>query len=81
MDEKLSRKSLARLKEEEGEENRLFQEIRRQEFARELPLIWLTLLKLGRGEIRMKDFLGGTPPPAVDISGEVDRLLGRFQAK
>ncbi|MEW6192963.1 MAG: formyltransferase family protein [Bacillota bacterium] len=81
LEEKLQQKSLAQLQTEEGEENRLFQEIRRQEFARELPLIWLTLAKLAHGEIRIEDrrvFHGGEPSPGVDVSRDVDRLLDRF---
>lgn len=78
MEQKLQRKSLARIKAEEGEQNSLFQAIRRAEFARELPLIWLTLHKLAHGIVQVKDgavLVGGECAPGLDISAEVDRLV------
>ncbi|WP_334109928.1 phosphoribosylglycinamide formyltransferase [Thermodesulfitimonas autotrophica] len=78
MEEKLRAASLEAVQAAEGERNALFQAIRREEFARELPLIWLTLQKLAAGVVRVADgrvFVGGAPSNGIDLSAEVDRLL------
>lgn len=78
MEQKLRDKSIAQIRAEEGEQNSLFQAIRREEFTRELPLIWLTLHKLAHGIIQVKDgkvFLAGKPVPGLDISAEVGRQI------
>ncbi|MEW6172811.1 MAG: formyltransferase family protein [Bacillota bacterium] len=75
---RLQRKPLAQIIREDGEANPLFQMIRRHEFAREIPLILVTLEKLAHGAIRLENRMvlyGGTPSPGVDVSAEVDGLL------
>lgn len=78
LDRKLSSKFLKQIEQEEGETNPLFQMIRCHEFARELPLILITLDKLARGVIKVEDrkvLLEGRPTSGVDLSVEVDGLL------
>lgn len=78
MEKKLRDKSLAQIQAEEGEQNRLFKAIRRAEFARELPLIWLTLHRLAHGIVQVgngKVLVAGEPAPGLDISTAVDRLV------
>ncbi|MEW6446842.1 MAG: formyltransferase family protein [Bacillota bacterium] len=78
MEQKLRSKPLAQVQAEEGEQNSLFQAIRRAEFARELPLIWLTLHKLAHGIVKVKEgrvFVAGEISRGLDISAEVDRLV------
>jgi len=53
MREKLKEKTLREIKEEEGEEEPLFKEIRKEEARRELPLIVHTLKLLSEGKIRI----------------------------
>ncbi len=78
LDRKLAERSLAQIERDEGEDNPLFQSIRRHEFARELPLIFSTLEQIGHGIIKIKKgavFIKGHPCPGADLSTEVDRCL------
>jgi len=54
MEEKLKKKSLKEISEEEGENESLFQEIRREGVKRELPLMVHTLKLLSEGKLKVK---------------------------
>jgi len=54
MEEKLKKKSLKEIQKEEGEEEPLFREIRKEELAREFPLIIYTLEALSMGAIDLE---------------------------
>jgi phosphoribosylglycinamide formyltransferase-1 len=53
-DQKLKRRSFSQLVEEEGEDNPLFKEIRREGVRRELPLIVMTLRALAERRVRVE---------------------------
>jgi len=55
MEEKLKRKTLEKIKEEEGEEEPLFKKIREEGVKRELPLIVYTLKAISEGKIKLKE--------------------------
>ncbi len=55
MEEKLKRKTLEKIKEEEGEEEPLFREIREEGVKRELPLIVYTLKAISEEKIKLKE--------------------------
>lgn len=55
LEEKLQVKSLYEVREQEGEGNPLFREIRRHELAREFPLLVTTISAFARGEIAIKN--------------------------
>jgi folate-dependent phosphoribosylglycinamide formyltransferase PurN len=55
LEEKLQVKSLYEVREQEGEANPLFREIRKHELAREFPLLVTTIAALARGEIAIKN--------------------------
>jgi len=55
MEEKLKRKTLEKIKEEEGEEEPLFKKIREEGVKRELPLIVHTLKAISEGKIKLKE--------------------------
>ena len=48
-------KDLSLIKKDEGEKNRLFQEIRRQGFIRELPLLLQTIKAFADGKLRIEE--------------------------
>ncbi|ACX52037.1 formyl transferase domain protein [Ammonifex degensii KC4] len=80
-EKKLKTRTLEEIQREEGEEEPLFREIRKQEFVRELPLIWLTLRKLALREIVLTDqgvVYQGRLFPGIDLSAEVEALLPRL---
>jgi phosphoribosylglycinamide formyltransferase-1 len=54
VDEKLKHHSFQQLVKEEGENNPLFKEIRRQGVRRELPLIVMTLKSLSENRVRIE---------------------------
>lgn len=54
IEEKLKRKTLRKIKEEEGEEEPLFKEIRREGIKRELPLIVYTLKTISEKKIKLE---------------------------
>jgi phosphoribosylglycinamide formyltransferase-1 len=78
--------SVTRLKKEEGENNPLFQAIRQQGFAREIPLIVSTLKSFAQGKVRIT-----IDKKVVDVEGkvingynltaEIDRQVGRPPAR
>jgi folate-dependent phosphoribosylglycinamide formyltransferase PurN len=72
-------RSVADVQDSEGEDNRLFQEIRRQGVMRELPLVVATLrafaeekVRIARGRVVDAD---GLPIDAYDLTQEIDRLV------
>jgi len=73
-------KSVAEVRASEGEDNRLFQEIRRQGVMRELPLVVATLRAFADEKVRIAGGrvvdAGGLPIDAYDLTQEIDRLVG-----
>jgi hypothetical protein len=73
-------RSVAEVRASEGEDNRLFREIRRQGVMRELPLVVATLRAFADGKVRIEGGrvvdAGGRPIDAYDLSQEIDRLVG-----
>jgi phosphoribosylglycinamide formyltransferase-1 len=73
-------RSVAEVQASEGEDNRLFQEIRRQGVMRELPLVAVTLRAFAEGRVRIEGGrvvdAGGRPIGAYDLTQEIDRLVG-----
>jgi phosphoribosylglycinamide formyltransferase-1 len=73
-------KSVAEVQASEGEDNGLFQEIRRQGVMRELPLVVATLRAFADGKVRIAGGrvvdAGGLPIAAYDLTQEIDRLGG-----
>ena len=73
-------KSVADVRASEGEDNRLFQEIRRQGVMRELPLVVATLRTFADGKVRIAGGrvvdAGGLPIGGHDLTQEIDRLVG-----
>jgi phosphoribosylglycinamide formyltransferase 1 len=69
-------KSVAQVKSGEGEENRLFREIRRQGVMRELPLVVATLRAFADGKVRIEGGrvvdAGGRPIAGYDLTEEID---------
>ncbi len=55
MEEKLKRRTLEKIKEEEGEDEPLFKKIREEGVKRELPLIVYTLKAISEEKIRLKE--------------------------
>jgi phosphoribosylglycinamide formyltransferase-1 len=81
MGAKLGFMPLGEIIQEEGEKNRLFQEIRRQGFIREGPLVILTMKALAEGRVQLKggkllDQEGRGAAP-VCLNEEVDAYLSR----
>ncbi len=72
-------RSVLEVRAREGEANPLFQEIRRQGVARELPMVVETLRALaeGRVTIRGQEVLdpSGQPIPGLDLSAEIEKLV------
>lgn len=77
-------RSVAEIQGAEGEENRLFQEIRRQGVARELPLVVATVRAFAEGRVRIdnKRVLddGGRPIPGYDLTQEIERVVAAAHA-
>jgi folate-dependent phosphoribosylglycinamide formyltransferase PurN len=73
-------RSVAEVRASEGEDNRLFREIRRQGVMRELPLVVATLRAFADGKVHIEGGramdAGGRPIDAYDLSQEIDRLVG-----
>ena len=73
-------KSVAEVQASDGEDNRLFQEIRRQGVMRELPLVVATLRIFADGKVRIVGGrvvdTDGLPIAAYDLTQEIDRLVG-----
>jgi len=72
-------RSVAQVRKEEGEDNRLFREIRRQGVLRELPLVVATLCAFADGKVCIEDgrVVGADDRPmaACDLTSEIDRLV------
>jgi phosphoribosylglycinamide formyltransferase-1 len=72
-------RSIANLKSQEGEANRLFTEIRRHGGAREIPLVIETLRAFSEGRVRIeaKDVVDamGNPIEPVDLTAEIERTV------
>ncbi|MEN8614512.1 formyltransferase family protein [Dehalogenimonas sp. THU2] len=67
------------IKAREGDQNRLFQMIRRHGAVRELPLIVSTVKAFSEGRIKVEDGniidSQGKPINGYDLSGEIDRMV------
>ena len=74
-------KSVAEVREGEGEENRLFREIRRQGVVRELPLIVATLRAFADGKVRIEGErvldAAGRPIEGYDLTEEIEAVIAR----
>ncbi|MBM3119198.1 MAG: phosphoglycerate transporter [Chloroflexi bacterium] len=74
----ISSRSVAEIKKEQGENNTLFQLIRKHGLAREFPLIVSTLRTFSQGEVKIEaDRIfncRGKPISGYDLSGEVNRI-------
>lgn len=72
-------RSVAEIKKGQGENNTLFQLIRKHGFAREFPLIVSTLKTFSRGEVKVKASRifdrHGKPISGHDLSAKVDRIV------
>jgi len=70
---------IEKIKASEGEENRLFKEIRRHGAERELPLVVATLKAFAEGRVRIEGQsvvdAEGQPIAGYDLSEEIDRLV------
>ena len=74
LDEKLKCMSLENIREDEGEENALFREIRRQGVLREIPLLLLTLKEFAKGKITLNSnsvYIDGKPSEKGDCMNEI----------
>ena len=77
MDEKLKRRTLQEIRKEEGENEPLFQEIRRQGVIRELPLMVHTLENLSEGRLKVigeRVFQKGKVIPGLRVDREICKL-------
>ena len=76
---KIGGRSVVEIIKDQGENNRLFQLIRKHGLAREFPLIVSTLKAFSQGEIKIEaDRIfdcRGKPISAYDLSAEVDRMV------
>jgi folate-dependent phosphoribosylglycinamide formyltransferase PurN len=77
-------RSVAEIKEQEAEENRLFAEIRRHGVAREIPLVIETLRAFAEGRVRIEDGrvldAAGKPIEGFDLTGEIERSVAETMA-
>ncbi len=75
----VERRGMAAVRAEDGEENALFQEIRRQGVARELPLVVETLRAFAEGRVRIRDKrvldAGGDTISGYDLTAEIERIV------
>lgn len=75
IEEKLKRKTLKKIKEEEGEEEPLFKKIREEGVKRELPLIIYTLKAISEKKIKIKEgkvILGGEKRNGYCLNKEIE---------
>jgi len=76
----VEQRTVAEVRASQGEDNRLFQEIRRQGVMRELPLVVATLRAFADGKVRIEGGrvvdAGGRPIGPYDLTQEIDRLVG-----
>lgn len=72
-------KSVQQVRASEGEDNRLFREIRRQGVMRELPLVVATLQAFADGKVRIESGrvvdANGDAISGYDLTQEIDRLV------
>jgi phosphoribosylglycinamide formyltransferase-1 len=77
--QQISRRSIAEIRKEEGENNSLFQIIRLHGLAREFPLIVSTLRAFSQGKVKIKNGgifdSQGRPIHGYDLSDKVDRTI------
>lgn len=77
-------RSVAEIKAREGEENALFQEIRRHGVAREVPLVIETLRAFADGRIALRDKRvvdrDGRPIDGYDLTQEIERMVAATPA-
>lgn len=77
-------RSVAEIQAGEGENNRLFQEIRRQGVARELPLLPATVRAFAEGRVRIENKrvldAAGRPILGYDLSEEIEQAVAAAQA-
>jgi phosphoribosylglycinamide formyltransferase-1 len=77
----VERRGVTSIRTEEGEENALFQEIRRQGVARELPLTVETLRAFADGRVRIRDKRvvdeQGHAIAGRDLTPEIERIVAR----
>jgi folate-dependent phosphoribosylglycinamide formyltransferase PurN len=77
----VERRGVATVKAEDGEENALFQEIRRQGVARELPLVVETLRAFADGRVRISDKrvvdAQGRDIAGQDLTPEIERIVAQ----
>ena len=77
----VEQRSVAAIKTEDGEGNALFQAIRRQGVARELPLVVETLRAFAEGRVRVRDNqvvdARGRPVAGFDLTDEIERIVER----
>ncbi len=77
----MEQRGVAAVKAAEGEENALFQEIRRQGVARELPLVVETLRAFAEGRVRIRGKrvvdAQGQETAGYDLTEEIERAVAR----
>ena len=77
----MEQRGVAAVKAAEGEENALFQEIRRQGVARELPLVVETLRAFAEGRVRIRDKrvvdAQGQETAGYDLTEEIEHIVAR----
>ena len=75
----VERRGVAAVRAEDGDENALFQEIRRLGVERELPLIVETLRAFAEGRVRVDDALvvdaAGRQIAGYDLTAEIERIV------
>jgi folate-dependent phosphoribosylglycinamide formyltransferase PurN len=75
----------AAVRSEEGEENALFQEIRRQGLARELPLVVETLRAFTGGRVRIEGRrvveAGGREVAGYDLTEQIERIVAQTKGQ
>lgn len=85
MESKLKVKPLNRIKEEEGEQEPLFREIRRQGVIRELPLLVQTVQVFADGQVRIADgrvISGGRVlEGGYDLTEEIEKIVRSGQRR
>jgi len=80
----VERRGVAAVRAEDGEENALFQEIRRQGVARELPLVVETLRAFAEGRVRIRDKrvldAEGREIAGQDLTSEIERIVAEAKS-
>lgn len=79
----VERRGVAAVRTEDGEENALFTEIRRQGAARELPLVVETLRAFAEGRVRIRDErivdAQGNEIAGYDLTDQIERIVAAAQ--